>query len=79
MAEGKQVSQLRRHECVDLMVSVLSNVQLHVDAAAGFLKTGIRAPFEKSGDVHICREAASPWRDGGLREKVDAAVADVKA
>ena len=78
MALGKHVPQLRREECAALMVSVLSNVQLHVDAAQGFRKTGIRAPFDKSGDLEICREAAELWEAGGLRAKVDAAVAEVR-
>ena len=78
MALGKHVPRLRRAECADLMVSVLSNLQLHVDAAEGFLKVGIRAPLDKSGDLEICREAAQLWEAGGLRAKVDAAVAEVR-
>eukprot|EP00959_Pyramimonas_sp_CCMP1952_P026946 565744-Pyramimonas_sp.AAC.1 len=69
MALGKHVPQLRRAECADLMVSVLSNLQLHVNAAQGFRKVGTRAPFDKSGDLEMCREAAQLWEAGGLRAK----------
>ena len=60
------------------MAQVLSKLQLHVDAAKGFLKTGIRVPLDGSKDVEICREAHHLWVDGGLRQKVDDAVADVR-
>ena len=79
MRDGKQVPQLRRVDCVDLMVEVLSDRGLHIRAAEGFLKTGIRAPFDKSGDVRICREAADLRRAANLRQKMDDAVAEVRA
>ena len=78
MNDGTRVPQLRREECIDLMVQVLQDVRVHTDAAKGFLKTGIRAPLDGSKDLEICREAWHLWVDGGLREKVDAAVADVR-
>ena len=34
--DGKKVSQLRRVDCVDLMVEVLSDRGLHISAAEGF-------------------------------------------
>ena len=33
MADGHRVPQLSRHECIDIMVQVLSGLQVHVDAA----------------------------------------------
>ena len=78
MADGTVVPQLKREECIDLMVKVLQNMQLHIDAAQGFLKTGIRVPLDGSKDIEICREAMHLWVEGGLRAKVDAAVADVR-
>ena len=78
MADGTIVPQLHREECIDLMVKVLQDVKLHIDAAQGFVKTGIRVPLDGSKDIEICREALHLWVDGGLREKVDAAVADVR-
>ena len=62
-----------------MMVEVLSDRGLHISAAEGFLKTGIRAPFDKSGDVRICREAAVLRRAENLLQKVDDAVAEVRA
>ena len=69
---------MRRTDCADSMASVLDNVQLHADAATGFLKVGIRAPFDKPADQETCREAAALWEAGGLRAKADAAVAEVR-
>ena len=78
MNDGTRVPQLRREECIDLMVQVLQDVRVHTDAAKGFLKTGIRAPLDGSKDIEICREALHLWVERGLRAKVDAAVADVR-
>ena len=55
MRDGKKMPQLRRVDCGDLMVAVLGDRGLHISAAVGCMKTGIRAPFDKSGDVRICR------------------------
>ncbi len=53
MRHGKRVPQLRRSDCVDLMVDVLGSLDLHIQAAGGFLKTGIRAPSDKTRDAHL--------------------------
>ena len=78
MQDGHRVPQLSRQECIDIMVEVLSERQLHLDAANGFIKTGIRVPLDGSQDIEICREAFHLWSEGGLREKVNSAVADVR-
>ena len=78
MQDGHRVPQLSRQECIDIMVEVLSERQLHLDAAKGFIKTGIRVPLDGSQDIEICREAFHLWSEGGLREKVNSAVADVR-
>eukprot|EP00959_Pyramimonas_sp_CCMP1952_P247974 5183712-Pyramimonas_sp.AAC.1 len=69
MADGHRVPQLRREECIELLVQVLRERKVHVDAAKGFLKIGIRVPLDGSKDLEICREALHLWVDGGLRDK----------
>ena len=77
--EGKLVPHLRQEECIDLMTQVLSDVQLHRDAAEGYVKTGLSVPLDDaSQDVHIVREAGRFWRDLRMREKITAAVAEVR-
>ena len=78
MADGHMVPQLSRQECIDIMVQVLSGLQVHVDAAKGFIKTGIRVPLDGSQDIEICREAFHLWSAGGFREKANAAKADAR-
>ena len=78
MNDGTRVPQLTRTACIDLMVQVLQDMKVHTDAAKGFIKTGIRAPLDGSKDLEICREAWHLWTEGGLGDKVDAAVADVR-
>ena len=78
MADGHRVPQLSRQECIDIMVQVLSGLQVHVDASKGFIKTGIRVPLDGSQDFEICREALHLWDELGLREKVKSVVVDVR-
>ena len=78
MSDGHRVPQLSRQECIDIMVQVLSGLQVHVDAAKGFIKTGIRVPLDGSQDFEICREACHLWDELGLREKVNSVVVDVR-
>ena len=37
--DGIVVQQLRQDECIDIMVDVLSNMELHLDAAKCYLRT----------------------------------------
>ena len=77
--ESKPVPHLRQEECIDLMTQVLSDVQLHRNAAEGYIRTGLSVPLDDaSQDVHIVREAGRFWRDLHMRDKVTAAVAEVR-
>ena len=71
---------LRPAECVDLMVEVLSDMGLHHTAADGNIKTGLRVSVDNSSQGHlVVREAATFWKELNMRQKVNAAVAEVRA
>ena len=64
---------------MDMMIDVLSNMSLHYDAADGYIKTGLRVPLDDaSQDQFIVREAAAFWKELNMRQKIDAAVAEVR-
>ena len=51
---------------------------LHLQAAEGYLNTGISVALDNSQDDLIVREAGAFWRELGMRAKIDPAVAEVK-
>ena len=57
MRDGIVVPQMRREECIDTTVAVLSNMELHLNAAKGYLRTGMRVDLEGLQDHEIVREA----------------------
>ena len=80
MRLGQCVPQLDQTECIDLMVEVMSNMSLHYAAADGYWETGFKANlWDADLDHLICKEAGYFWRKLGMRAKVAAAVAEVKA
>ena len=79
MRLGKCVPQLDQTQCIDLMVEVMSNMGLHLAAAEGFWETGFKANLcDAELDARICKEAGYFWRKLGMRDKVNAAVAEVR-
>ena len=54
---GICVPTLRQEQCIDIMVGVLENIELHLKAADGFLKTGLAVALDGSQDQLIVREA----------------------
>ena len=76
---GIVVPRCQQEQCIDMMVQVLSNMALHLAAADGYEKTGFLAGLDSSvGDQFIVREAGKFWKELGMRDKLDAAVADVR-
>jgi hypothetical protein len=62
MRDGVAVPYLRLAECVDLMVDVLSDMDVRHVAADGCIKTGLRVSLDNSLQGHlIAREAATFW------------------
>jgi hypothetical protein len=76
---GESVPKLAPETMIDLMVEVLQNPALHVQAAAGYKKTALAVDLDGREDLEIVREAAAFWRDLKMRPKIDAEVAMVRA
>ncbi len=64
---------------VDLMVAVLSNPEVHLRASRGYKKTAVAVHLDGREDQEIQREAGDFWRELGMRQKVDADIAAVRA
>ena len=78
MQDGICVPSLRQEQCIDIMVGVLENIELHLKAADGFLKTGLAVALDGSQDQLIVREAGIFWAEQGMRAKINSAVAEVR-
>ena len=57
MRDGIVVPQLRQEECIDIMVDVLSSMELHLNAAKGDVRTGMTVDLEGFQDQELVREA----------------------
>ena len=78
MRDGICVPQLRQEQCIDIMTGVLSNTELHIKAADGYLKTGMTVALDGSQDQLIVREAGIFLTELGMRAKICSAVAEVR-
>jgi hypothetical protein len=78
MREGACVPRCTPEQCIDIMVEVMSNIGLHLAAADGYLKTGMTVALDGTQDSFIVREAGHFWKELGMREKINAAVAEVR-
>ena len=78
MRDGVRVPTCRPERCIDMLVDVMSGMALHVQAAGGYLRTGMRVALDGSEDVFIVREAAVFWHERQMRAKINAAVAEVQ-
>ena len=78
MRDGIVVPQLRQEECIDIMVDVLNNMELHLHAAKGYLKTGLTVDLDGLQDQEIVREAGEFWTELGMRSKINSAVAEIR-
>ena len=77
MRQGQLVPKMTQEECMDLMHSVLSDKELHLQASRGYKKVGQSVALNGSEDNLIVREAAGYWNqatsDGykNMRENVN--------
>ena len=78
MRDGTVVPQLRQEGCIDIMVDVLSNTALHLNAARGYLRTGMTVDLDGLQDQEIVREAGACWTELGMRTNINSAVADIR-
>ena len=79
MQDGAIVPSCAHETCIDMMAEVLQNMALHFNAAKGYKKTGLTVALDGSEDQEICREAGVFFREQGMRDKINAAVASVEA
>ena len=61
MRDGIVVPQLRQEECIDIMVDVLSNMELYLNVAKGYLKTGMTMDLDGLQGQEVVREAGQCW------------------
>ena len=78
MRKGMAVPKLAPTECVDMMVQVLSDPQIHLRAADGYKKTGATVALDGSEDHLIVREAGEFFRELGMRELINREVSIVR-
>ena len=65
-------------QCIDMMVKVLSDPKLHLQAAEGYKSTGWTVELDGSEDHKIVREAGEFFRGLNMREKIKREVAIVE-
>ena len=61
MRDGKAVPRCTLETCIDFVVDVLSQRELHISAAGCYVKRGwLCSLSDSSGDQFIVREAGAP-------------------
>ena len=78
MRDGIVVPQLRQEDCIDIMGDVVSSVDLHLNAAKGYLRTGMTVDLDGLQDQESVREAGAFWSELGMRAKINVAVKEVR-
>ena len=83
MRSGKVVPKLSHEECMQLMLEVWSDPEIHQKAAEGYKKVGQSIDLHGSEDSLVCREAGAFWNEDTtdgyitMRPKTDAELAAV--
>ena len=70
---------LTREENIDIMIEVMSDLELHLRACRGYKYTGTLVALDGSEDFKICREAKEFWNEMNMRTRINSAVAEVEA
>jgi hypothetical protein len=78
MRSGVGVPRCKEEQCIDMMVDVLSHVDLHLKAADGYKKTGTTVALDGSEDHLIVREAGTFFREENMRVRINREVAQVR-
>ena len=68
-SHGGGLVDLTRTENIDIMIEVMSDVNLHLKATAGYKMTGTTNALDGTEDHLINREAEIFWNELGMREK----------
>ena len=72
------MADLSREDNLQIMIDVMSDPELHLQAAKGYKKTGATVRLDGEEDHLIVREAKTFWDENDMRNKINAAVADVE-
>ena len=64
---GGGLVDLTREENLDIMIEVMSDLDLHLKACGGYKYTGTTVAFDGSEDKFICRESTEFWNDNFMR------------
>ena len=78
MRDGIVVPMLRQEDCIDIMVDVVSNLELHLNVAKGYLRTGMTVDLDGLQDQEIVREAGVCWAELGMRATINSAVKEIR-
>ena len=79
MRSGAVVPCTSKERSIDLMHEVLSNKDLHLQAAKGYKYTGATIALNGTEDQMVCKEAAVFFHELGMRAKINREVENVKA
>ena len=75
---GGGLVDLTAEEKIDIMIQVMSDQSLHVQASKGYKYTGTTVDLNGEEDSKICREAKDFWQGLGMRNLINSAVAEVE-
>ena len=75
---GGGLVDLTPEEIIDIMIEVMSDRNLHLQASKGYEYTGTTVALDGSEDNMICREAKDFWQELGMRQLINSAVAEVE-
>ena len=75
---GRPLVNLSRRDMVAMMIAAMRDENLHLQACAGYKKTGTTNALDGSEDFLICREAKTFWEECKMREQINSAVAEVE-
>ena len=78
MRKGVTVPKIDQTKCMDMMVKVLNNKKLHLNAADGYKRTGATVALDGTEDHMIVREAGEFFRRLNVREKLQKEIAIVR-
>ena len=79
MQAGRTVPRMNATQCIDTMLEVFSNRELHLHASDGYKETGTTVALDGSEDFRIVKEAGKAWRELDMRPLLDKAMEDVEA
>ena len=72
---GGGLVDLTPEENTGIMIQVMSDKSLHLQASKGYKSTGTTVALDGTEDCNICREAKEFWQELGMGKLINSAVA----